>query len=88
MCVGAFSSPSSTCCQAQSAGDDPFQRRLEVARDGGIGVLVDGHACRRVRTYTSTAAPRWPPTASRDAPRDVDELALPLGANAKLPHRG
>ena len=67
--------------------DDALERRLEVARDGGVGMLVDRHSGGRVRDVDEhRRAASCPATASRDETRDVDELALPLGLEPQLDH--
>ena len=65
MCVGAFSSPSSMMLPRPAVLDHALERRLEIARDGRVGVLVDRHACRRVRHVDEHRGPSWPATASR-----------------------
>ena len=86
MCVGAFSSPSSMCCQPQSSGTIALERHLEVARDHRIGVLVDRDAGGRVRHVDEHRRSGLAGDGVLDEPRDVDELALPLGPDGQRPH--
>ena len=86
-CDGAFSSPSSMCCQPQSSPTIALHRGLEVARDGRIGVLVDRHARGRVR-HEDERGGGAVDSVQRclDLAGDLDELRLALGADADLAH--
>ena len=66
---------------------DPLERDLEVARDGGVGVLVDRHARGRVRDVDERRAGAVE-LAERRAHElgDVDELAPLLGRDTELAH--
>ena len=87
MCVGAFSSPSSMCCQGQSSETIRSSARLEVAGDRGVGVLVDRDARRRVRDVDERGRGAVE-LAERRAHQlgDVDELAPLLRRHAELVH--
>ena len=89
MCEGAFSSPSSMCCQPQSSPTIRSSARLEVARDERVGVLVDRDAGRRVRHVDEHRRAARAPRPPR-APRSVmsSSCVSPLGGDAQLAHGG
>ena len=64
---------------APVVADHALHGRLEVAGHGGIGVLVDRHACCRVRHVDERGGGAVGAVErSRDLARDLDELSLPL----------
>ena len=67
--------------------DHPLERRLEVARDRRVGVLVDRHARGRVRDVDEDCGASLVADARpRTSARDVDDVAPPRRAQPDLVH--
>ena len=65
---------------------DALEGRLEVARDGRVGMLVDRHPGRRMRDVDEHGRAALPVDGVLHEPCDVDQLALPLGLKPELDH--
>src|SRR5918996_2073008 len=67
--------------------DDALERDLVIAGDRGIGVLVDGDACGRVRHVYDDRGPARALDRRAHVARDVHELASPLRPQPDLAHQ-
>src|SRR5581483_11331649 len=73
---------------APLVADDPLERRLEVAADGRVGVLVDRQARRRVRHVDEHRRAVDARDRLDDGTRDVEHLRSALGGDGELAHGG
>src|SRR5215208_2253468 len=71
---------------APVVADHPLERRLEVARNGRIGVFVDRHPGGRVRDEDEQRRAVAPVGGGPDVVGDVDELRPTLRPDTDLPH--